>query len=347
MERSVPLIRSSLLSEFPRLVRDLGGPLDEILEDAGLALEQIEQPTLLIPFDKQIRLLQIAAQRCAREDFALELAKRQDMAVFGALSILVVQASTVRRGLQMFARYLHYSVQGVRLDMQEKGALLFYTVDSPFEIAARSNQFWDHALALMLTVTRMVCGPQWSPRSTFLCRPEPADPGPYSRYFRGPVAFGSDFSGLVFERDVLERAISKSLRAVPDQLQHYLRTSFEGDFLEQVRRVINSLLPTHNCTSTTVAQCLGYSQRTLQRKLAAEQTSFQQQLDQVRSELAITYLQEPRFSLTDIGELLGFAESGVFTRGFRRWFGITPSQWRARQFGQNGGNNQNMAGIIK
>ena len=60
---------------------------------------------------------------------------------------------------------------------------------------------------------------------------------------------------------------------------------------------------------------------------------FQQQLDQVRSELAITYLQEPGFSLTDIGELLGFAESGVFTRSFRRWFGVTPSRWRARQFG--------------
>ena len=332
MERPVPLIRSSLLSEFPRLVRDLGGPLDEILEDAGLALEQIEQPTLLIPFDKQISLLQIAARRCACEEFALELAKRQDMAVFGALSILVRQANTVRRGLQMFGRYLHYTVQGVRLEMREEGELVYYLVDSPFEIAAGSDQFWDHAVALMFAVTRMVCGQQWAPRAIFLHRPEPGNPGPYSRYFRGPVAFGSDFSGLVFEREILERPVSSSIEAVSDQLQHYLRTSFEGDFLEQVRRVINSLLPTHNCTSTTVAQCMGYSQRTLQRKLAGEQTSFQQQLDQVRSELAITYLQEPRFSLTDIGELLGFAESSVFTRGFRRWFGVTPSQWRARQF---------------
>ena len=45
MASSVPLIRSSLLSEFPALVRQLGGPLDDILEDAGLSLEQIEQPT--------------------------------------------------------------------------------------------------------------------------------------------------------------------------------------------------------------------------------------------------------------------------------------------------------------
>lgn len=320
------------MSEFPSLVRDLGGSLEEVLEDAGLSLEQIEQPTLLIPFDKQIRLLQTAAQCCDCEEFALELAKRQDMAVFGALSILVVQAITVRQGLQMFGRYLHYSVQAVQLDMREEGELVYFVVDSPFNFAVGSDQFWDHAVALLFSVARMVCGPQWSPHSAHLRRPQPGDPGAYGRYFGCTVEFSSDFSGLVFKRDVLERAISSSMNNVPQQLQQYLRSSFQHDFLEQVRRVINSLLPTHNCTSATVAQCLGYSQRSLQRKLQAEDTSFQQQLDRVRSELAISYLQELRFSLTDIGELLGFAESSVFTRSFKRWFGLTPSKWRARRF---------------
>ena len=115
MARSIPLIRSSFLSEFPALVRELGAPLGDILEETGLSIEQIEQPTLLIPFEKQVRLLQIAAQRCACDEFALKLAARQDMAVFGALSILAVQAATVRQALQMFGRYLHYSVQAVRL----------------------------------------------------------------------------------------------------------------------------------------------------------------------------------------------------------------------------------------
>ncbi|NCF20201.1 MAG: helix-turn-helix domain-containing protein [Haliea sp.] len=332
MATAVPLIRSSLLAEFPALVVELGGNLEEILEEARLSLEQIEQPTLLIPFDKQVRLLQIAAQQCSCEHFALELARRQDMAVFGALSILTVQAGSVGHALQMFGRYLHYSVQAVRLEIREQGGLVFFVVDSPFVIAAGSDQFWDHAVALQCTVIRMVCGDSWAPRSTFLRRAEPREAGPYSRYFRCAVAFGSDFSGLVFPQEVLERPISGAIDAVPQQLQQYLRSTYEGDFLEQVRRVINSLLPTHNCTAASVANCMGYSQRTLQRKLASEQTGFQQQLDKVRSELAISYLQEPLFSLTDITELLGFAESGVFTRSFKRWFGVTPSKWRSRRF---------------
>ena len=133
-------------------------------------------------------------------------------------------------------------------------------------------------------------------------------------------------------RAALDEPISGQLDAMPTQLQQYLKSSFEGDFLEQVRRVINSLLPTHDCSATTVAYCMGLRKRTMQRRLLAESTTFQEQLDRVRSELAISYLQEAQFSLTDISELLGFAESSVFTRSFRRWFGVTPSQWRARSF---------------
>ncbi len=334
MTRSAPLIRSSLLAEFPALVRDLGGSVDRILEEAGLSLEAIEQPTLLIPFDRQVRLLQLAARQCRREDFALLLAQRQDMAVFGALSILVMQAGSVRQGLAMFARYLHYSVQAVRVGLQEEeDDRVVFLVDSPFDLAAASDQFWDHAVALLYTVTRMLCGSAWAPQATLMSRRDPVDADPYRRYFHSPVTFGSDASGLVFERKVLDRPISRSFRTVPEQLQQYLRHSFEGDFPEQLRRVIVSLLPTHDCTSATVARCMGYSQRSLQRRLQAEGSSFQQQLDRVRSELAVNYLQEPLFSITDIGEMLGFAEPGVFTRSFKRWFGITPSRWRARSFG--------------
>lgn len=333
MIRAYPLIRSSLLSEFPGLVRDLGGPLEEILEEAGLSLEQIEQTTLLIPFESQVRALQLAADRCRCEAFALELAQRQDIAVLGALSLLIMNCPSVDQGLRLFGKYLHYSVQTVQLNLREQGDLAYLVVDTTYDIAMASNQFWDHSAALLFGVTRILCGQNWVPRATYLRRSEPQDASRYSRYFRSPVAFDNELNGLVFERSVLSQPISGSINTISYHLQEYLHRNFEGDFLEQVRRVINSLLPTQGCNAKTVADCMGYSLRTLQRKLQGEQTSFQQQMDQVRSELAISYLQVPHISLTDIGELLGFAELSVFSRSFRRWFGITPSQWRTRRFG--------------
>jgi AraC-like DNA-binding protein len=332
MIRAYPLIRSSFLSEFPGLVRELGGPLEDILDEAGLSLEQIEQTTLLIPFESQLRALQLAADRCSYDAFGLELAQRQDIAVLGALSLLIMNCQSVEQGLRMFGKYLHYSVQTVQLVLREHDDLAYLVVDTDYDIAAESSQFWDHSAAILFSVTRILCGQSWRPRATYLRRPEPQDASRYSRYFKSPVAFDNELNGLVFDRAVLSQPISGSSNTMSYQLQAYLHKNFEGDFLEQVRNVINSLLPTHGCNAKTVADCMGYSLRTLQRRLQNEQTSFQLQMDQVRSELAISYLQVPHVSLTDIGELLGFAELSVFSRTFRRWFGITPSQWRARRF---------------
>lgn len=327
-----PLIRSSVLAQFPALVHDLGGPLDEILEEAGLHLEQITQPTLLIAFEKEIRLLQIAAHGCRCEHFGVELAQRQDVAIFGALSLLAMNCNTVLQGLQLFGRYIHYIAQAVELEIKEENDIGYFIIDTPYDVAADSDQFWDHTAALACTVMRMLCGQKWAPRATYIRRPEPPNAGRYNRYFRSPIAFDQGFNGLVFDNSVLHQPIHASINSMPHQLQEYLRKNFEGNFQEQLRRVINSLLATHDCSAKMVADSMGYTLRTFQRKLTKQDTSFQAQLDRVRRELAISYLEEPQFRLTDIAELLGFAELSVFSRSFKRWFGVTPLQWRSRQF---------------
>ena len=72
------------------------------------------------------------------------------------------------------------------------------------------------------------------------------------------------------------------------------------------------------------------SQRTLQRRLQEENSSFQQLLDETRRELAVQYLAQPDRSLLEIAYLLGFADPSNFFRAFRRWFGTTPGEYRSR-----------------
>jgi AraC-like DNA-binding protein len=84
-----------------------------------------------------------------------------------------------------------------------------------------------------------------------------------------------------------------------------------------------------------VALTLGLNERTLQRKLKDEGTSFRDLQEQVRSSLAVNYMREPQFRLTDIAEMLGYSDLSVFSRSFKRWFGISPQKWRAKEFRGN------------
>jgi AraC-like DNA-binding protein len=70
------------------------------------------------------------------------------------------------------------------------------------------------------------------------------------------------------------------------------------------------------------------SERTLRRRLAEEETSYRDLLDEVRSHLAREYLRDTPLTVVDIASLLGFEDVANFRRAFRRWTGLAPQKYR-------------------
>lgn len=96
----------------------------------------------------------------------------------------------------------------------------------------------------------------------------------------------------------------------------------------RVRSALMELLPSGECTIDDVAKKLGYSKRSLQRKLQEEDTNFQKQLNHTRELLARTYLANNNMTTEDIAFLLGYQESGSFLRAFTVWSGQTVNEYR-------------------
>ena len=77
-----------------------------------------------------------------------------------------------------------------------------------------------------------------------------------------------------------------------------------------------------------VAEKLGLSKRTLQRKLSEENTTFQQQLNSTREMLAIHYIRNTDIGTNDIAFLLGYQEINSFLRAFTIWTGKSISDYK-------------------
>ncbi len=84
-----------------------------------------------------------------------------------------------------------------------------------------------------------------------------------------------------------------------------------------------------------IAQCMAMSRRTLQRRLKDSGTSFQTVMDQTRQNMARRYLRDSQLQITQLSELLGYADLSAFSRAFTRWFGVPPSRWEAEQASSN------------
>ena len=69
----------------------------------------------------------------------------------------------------------------------------------------------------------------------------------------------------------------------------------------------------------------------LARRLSDEGLNFTEVLQQLRRDLAVRYLDDPKLQISKIAWLLGFNEVSAFTHAFKRWTGKTPSQMRIGQ----------------
>jgi AraC-like DNA-binding protein len=96
----------------------------------------------------------------------------------------------------------------------------------------------------------------------------------------------------------------------------------------RVREFLVTEMRQRRPNAEAVAQRMRVSRRTLVRQLEREHTSFSEQLDKLRQELAVHLVAAPELPLREIAGRLGFSHVQAFHRAFKRWTGQTPIQYR-------------------
>ena len=114
----------------------------------------------------------------------------------------------------------------------------------------------------------------------------------------------------------------------PELKKRLSEMEVDDSFSAKVRSVLVEFLPAGKASIEDVANALGISKRSLQRKLKDEDTTFQKQLNHTRELLAKNYLQNTKLSSEDIAYLLGYQDLNSFFRAFSLWTGKTVTEYK-------------------
>jgi AraC-like DNA-binding protein len=192
----------------------------------------------------------------------------------------------------------------------------------------------DFAAAFLVRLVREATGSPVAPLEVSLTHASLGRAEEYRSFFQSRVRFDQPSNCLVLAASDAARPLRSADPALAGVVRRRLEKMLAqvhatGDSTaDRVRRVLLPTLARGEPTAAEVSRELGLSQRTLQRQLQAEDTSFTRILDSAREEVARALLREPGVGIAEIAFLLGYSEPAAFHRSFRRWTGQTPLVYR-------------------
>jgi len=157
----------------------------------------------------------------------------------------------------------------------------------------------------------------------------------YKVLFGCEVLFDQPVSGIRVRETALDLPLPQANEQILQTLLEHATQLLAGldknqTVSNQVKNILRLMLKQQAPSSQMIAEKLGMSSRTLQRKLGEEGTHYQDVLNELRLELALYFLKNTALSLESIAFELGYAEARSFYRSFKQWTGHTAGSYRTQ-----------------
>jgi AraC-like DNA-binding protein len=316
---------------IPKVLRSLGTDPAMVLAEAGVDPALFDDPDHLIAFKLRSHLIRLCVARTGCPHFGLLVGQQGRLETLGLSGLLVKYSPDVGTALRSLTHYFHLHALGAMTTLDVRGdvAMLGYEIFEPNSVA--TDQIIDGALAFAFNILAALCGPEWKPVEVRFAHRQPDDVAAFRRFFKAPLTFDDGQSALVFSADWMNRPLpgdDPALRRLLQKQIDALEVRHGENLPGQVRSVLRTGLLTGHASADQVAALFSMHSRTLNRRLNAFGTSFQQLVDASSLAIAQQMLETSRRDVRQIAMALGYADPSAFTRAFRRWSGTTPAQWR-------------------
>ncbi len=329
-----------ITSNYSRiLARELGlqeRDLPRLLQGTGLPR------SVLLPGDdtrlsgaQQLRIIQNARSLDPAPELGLRLGLQLDPSSHGPIGYLALSSPDLLTALHALRDFLPLRIAIVQLGLAQSGAWLHCSLRILMSAPADEKRMLLECFALVLqALVESITGASLGNARFEFEFPAPTYRRLYPDYFHSPTLFSCERSQVLLPASLLRAPnvggdpVSYGLaRDLCEQLLAQLPAA-SMSLTDRVRRRLLSM-PSGTACEDDVARSLFVSKRTLARRLQREGTSYRRVRDSLYAELAARHLRESELSVEAIAALLGYHDSANFRRAFRRWHGLSPSEFRA------------------
>lgn len=329
----MPLKRFLLDGNYKLLLKDLGVDLSEFLRQAELPYDLFDLPQPMVTTDEYYSMWDTLTDYGEKMMLPLQAGMAIQPEMFSPALIVALLSNN---GISALERVIKYKILVApmifELNMHDEYVDLIIKSDKennylPLGLVAFEMIFMNRILSI---------GTRESIKPVLVQSTEKIREQEYEDFFGVKPAVG-DQNIIRFKKEDLEQEfLTKNQGAWDFYLkgldQRLEQAKKDHSFAFVVKTNLAKMLPTGEASIEILANEIGISKRTIQRKLAAEHTTFQGELSAVREEFAKKYLKNTNVSTKEIAFLLGYDEFNSFTRAFKSWTGKTISEYKGSRW---------------
>jgi AraC-like DNA-binding protein len=328
-----PLIVAGLFARALEVGVACGLDRGQLLGEVGVNPSVLEDRDNRLPVETFARLWQLISARAPDRVLALEWLRTWKLTDAGLMGYLLSHVTTVREAARTMGRYGRLVNQGAFPELVE-GPETSRVRYGLLPVMLGTQHVAEVMLASLTTFLRGVGGQDFKPIAVRVPHPATSRTPALERFFGTPIEHEAGEVSLELRNEILDRPLPGADPVLAAYLRRQVETVVQqidapNAVSQDCARRIAERLGSGEPSQASIAKEMGMSERTLQRRLQAEGSSFNELLEQARRTIACSYLADRKLAAYEVSFLLGYAEPATFFRAFKRWTGKTPQQYRA------------------
>jgi AraC-like DNA-binding protein len=327
----LPLVRLRLIQPFlDELKRRTIDPR-EVLVKLSISKKDLDNPDVFIPAPKMYSLVENLSIVSGDPYFGAHIGSQLDPLSWSPLKAAAEQSATVGEFLLRFMEDANHDENSVTYSLSSVGnrSTFYERRFTDGGLKPRHND--GFTIAFLVTLIRSSVGELWDGTKVIA---KVCDPSVVPDEFLGIKAAITDTFGASINFPTNWLIQSQPGRNLAGTKKHTTAVSPpSGRFVNALRVTLQPHIHEFDLGADRVATICGLSKRTLARRLQTRGTSLRKELNSLRMSRAEKTLSGTDLRISEVALMVGYANPTVFTRAFKRWTGMSPRQYRAKQKG--------------
>ena len=336
MDQRLGLVRAAYLNDFIAILRDVGVPVDRFMAESSLPQNIEEMPQMQISTPTAVDwLAKVGNDINPMELGFLASVYATNSSLFPLQQTVITSAHSGIKRLEALIGLMLYEDRTLKIRIRQKADSYCVDIQSPLK-NHRYNCFQEWiCFQAIIAIMRSVTDPAWCPSelsfSSHIRPPEVI----YNAYTNTRIFCAQPQTSITIPTSDLLKTYGKVGATALDpqtliKVTDVYHESAAWELPSYLRALVKPYLTDGPIKIDSVSEITGISTRTLQRNLKENGSSYSQIIQEARFELACSHLNNQNMKVIDVAIALGYENPQHFSRAFRRFAGITPSEYRTQ-----------------